>query len=611
MRKSIKNFIVTFTLAISILQIATIVFAKIDIPTATTDFYVNDFAEVFSLEEKTRLMSNAVKLSDESDGIQVVLTTIKSLDGNSIDDYSISMYNNYGIGKNDMGILILLSTEDREIRIQIGRAMEAYITDSKAGRILDKYAVPYLKENRFNAALVSLQEALIDEINTSISKENTLSVSSNSDEIDFSLVVLPLLFGLLILAILFLILFFIKNSIKKYNIKKQKISNLEEELKKSQKALLNERQNSLKSLNNIKNVFQKEKEDLLLDSMKKQDSIKSSYMEKISNLESQIQSLSSQKDMLFNNYNQLEKKYSTLLDRYNRGCKLYQSLDTDISQMIEDEIIAFDKKKASEFDSTASSLISLSANKDLLDKLNNILSFYKSLNDNQKSYVKTDIKKIDSLYSESYKLKKEYEQKLKEEQIRKQEAIDKKNAKKAFDSINSAIIGISIAKAANLKVLENAKTTYQNLSSGELKYFDNSILTRLYALLNEAEKDYEHEQKIAKNKKVADNAVNSITSIIASMSYGKASYLSQLNSAKSIYDNLSVDEQRYFDKGLLNKLNKLIEESKRDKRNEEEKRRNNHMMNSSFNHHNNFRGSSGGFRGHGGISSGGGASRKF
>ena len=79
MRKSIKH-IGLFTIMVLIMQI-TIVFAEITIPPATDDFYVNDFAGIFSSDEKTRLQSNAVKLSEEKEGIQVVITTVESLEG--------------------------------------------------------------------------------------------------------------------------------------------------------------------------------------------------------------------------------------------------------------------------------------------------------------------------------------------------------------------------------------------------------------------------------------------------------------------------------------------------------------------------------------------------
>ena len=195
MRKSIKSFIAVFILVLGIFQLSTVVFAKTNIPSATSDFYVNDFANVFSADEKTRLLNNAITLADEHDGIQVVVTTVESLDGDTIENYALEMYNLYGIGKDDMGLLVLLSTGDRQIRIEVGKAMEAYINDSKAGRFIDKYAIPSLKEDKFDEGLINLQEALISQIVTDIENENTENVqpSNSKTGLDF-LSVLGVLF---------------------------------------------------------------------------------------------------------------------------------------------------------------------------------------------------------------------------------------------------------------------------------------------------------------------------------------------------------------------------------------------------------------------------------
>lgn len=67
--------------------------ANANAPEATSDFYVNDFAGVFTETEKSRLMTNAVNLENELDGIQVVVTTIKSLEGDMIENYAYNMYN--------------------------------------------------------------------------------------------------------------------------------------------------------------------------------------------------------------------------------------------------------------------------------------------------------------------------------------------------------------------------------------------------------------------------------------------------------------------------------------------------------------------------------------
>lgn len=169
----------------------------LDVVDATPNFYVNDFAGIFSEEQINSLMEKAVSFDEESSGIQVVITTVKSLndavvdyelivedqDGNrvegnqtdatndpkfTVEEVAYSMYKEYGIGKDDMGILILLSTGtgngDGDIRIETGRQMQFYITDGLSGELLDNYAMEYLYEQQYAEGLISLQSAVIDEI---------------------------------------------------------------------------------------------------------------------------------------------------------------------------------------------------------------------------------------------------------------------------------------------------------------------------------------------------------------------------------------------------------------------------------------------------------------
>ena len=115
----------------------------LDVVEQTSNFYVNDFAGVFTDQQISELMDKAVAFDKEYSGIQVVITTVPSLnesvlgyeyvardaEGNvvekagkektgktpkfTIEQVAYSMYSQYGIGQDNMGILILFSTGDR------------------------------------------------------------------------------------------------------------------------------------------------------------------------------------------------------------------------------------------------------------------------------------------------------------------------------------------------------------------------------------------------------------------------------------------------------------------------------------------------------------------
>lgn len=377
-RKSITNFITLVTLILGIL-FSSLIFAETNIPSATDDFYVNDFANVFSAEEKTRIMDNAVKLSNEHNGVQVVVTTVMSLDGNTIENYALEMYNLYGIGKDDMGILILLSTGDRQIRVEVGKAMEAYIPDSKAGRFIDKYAIPFLKENKFNDGLINLQEALISQIVTDIEKDQTIAASSeneveNLQDSSSSKVNMEMLdFYIVLVSVLLVLIFFRK---------------------------ICQQQHEIDLLARQLNTFFNEKD---------------AKTQELNELQSKIDTLCKEKNRLFSNYQSISDKYKDLLGRYEKVQILYPTADNEVTKMIEEEIRQRDISIAKEVDLCIQKIINLPASKDIISELEKARNCYSNLNQRQKTYVQSDINKLKLLYDESLLLKRNYD-KMKKEQ---------------------------------------------------------------------------------------------------------------------------------------------------------------------------------------------------
>ena len=175
----------------------------------TKDFYVNDFANVLNQETKSYILNNSVTLFDKTKA-QVVVTTVDSLEGKDVNDYSLELFRNWGIGEKNInnGLLILLSVGDRQVRIEVGDGLEGRINDSKAGRFLDEYGIPFFKNNEWDTGIKTLYSSLISEVYTEYDIEMPEEVSDiveNFDEISedskvsmlmgFVLVALILVFG--------------------------------------------------------------------------------------------------------------------------------------------------------------------------------------------------------------------------------------------------------------------------------------------------------------------------------------------------------------------------------------------------------------------------------
>lgn len=85
---------------------------------------------------------------------QMAVLLIKNLHGDAIEDFSLAVAEKWQIGwkGEDNGVLLLLSVEDREDRLEIGYGLEGVINDARAGDILRGMAY-WLKEGFYAQAI--------------------------------------------------------------------------------------------------------------------------------------------------------------------------------------------------------------------------------------------------------------------------------------------------------------------------------------------------------------------------------------------------------------------------------------------------------------------------
>ena len=134
-------------------------------PSVSERFYVNDFADVLTEEEENELLSRSAALQNSTTA-QVVVATVTSLNGEEPYYYATELARKWQIGDKeaDNGILVLLSTGDREIFIAVGYGLEGALPDSKTGKIIDVYGLEYLRNDQFGAGIKAITEALINQV---------------------------------------------------------------------------------------------------------------------------------------------------------------------------------------------------------------------------------------------------------------------------------------------------------------------------------------------------------------------------------------------------------------------------------------------------------------
>lgn len=99
-------------------------------------------------------------------GHQFVVVTVKSLGGHVISDYSLKLFNSWGIGRKGVndGVGLLVAPNERKVRIEVGYGLEKALTDAEAGAILEKDVLPRFKAGDMPGGIAAGSEAIIREI---------------------------------------------------------------------------------------------------------------------------------------------------------------------------------------------------------------------------------------------------------------------------------------------------------------------------------------------------------------------------------------------------------------------------------------------------------------
>ena len=123
---------------------------------------VNDNAQILS-ESAKELLSEELKAHEDRTSNQVVVLTITSLQGESIEDYSNQVYNEWGLGQQDMdnGILMVVVSDERKMRIEVGYGLEGEMTDLMAGRIIREVMAPRFREGDYDGGVTEGALAVI------------------------------------------------------------------------------------------------------------------------------------------------------------------------------------------------------------------------------------------------------------------------------------------------------------------------------------------------------------------------------------------------------------------------------------------------------------------
>jgi uncharacterized protein len=127
----------SFALLSLALALTTPALRAVDIKSLHPQGYVSDFAAVVDPESRAAIEQYAAAVQ-QSTGAQMSFVTLKTLDGEPLEDVSIDLFKQFGVGQKgkDNGVQLLLVIDDHRSRLEVGNGLEPILPDGLDGQIL-------------------------------------------------------------------------------------------------------------------------------------------------------------------------------------------------------------------------------------------------------------------------------------------------------------------------------------------------------------------------------------------------------------------------------------------------------------------------------------------
>jgi uncharacterized protein len=111
---------------------------------------VVDDASLLSASDIAELDTGLKALEDKSSD-QVVVVTLPSLQGLTIEDFGYQLGRHWGIGtkEKDNGVLLIVAPHERKVRIEVGRGLEPLLTDAMSNVIINGAILPRFRSGDY------------------------------------------------------------------------------------------------------------------------------------------------------------------------------------------------------------------------------------------------------------------------------------------------------------------------------------------------------------------------------------------------------------------------------------------------------------------------------
>ena len=163
---------------------------------------VVDQAGVIPASAREGLETKLKDLEDKS-GIQLVVATVKSLQGGDVETYAKELFRAWKLGeaKKNNGVLLLVAPAEHKVRIEVGYGLEGTLTDALAQVIIASAMVPRFKANDYPGGIERGVDGIISVLTTDAEEWHAKTRVRSEDQQSLFDVLFPILLFLVVVFI--------------------------------------------------------------------------------------------------------------------------------------------------------------------------------------------------------------------------------------------------------------------------------------------------------------------------------------------------------------------------------------------------------------------------
>ncbi len=132
---------------------------------------VVDQANIIPTESRQAIEAKLADLETKS-GIQLVVATVTSLDGQEIEPYANELFRVWKLGEKtkNNGVLLLIAPNERRVRIEVGYGLEGTLTDALSQVIIANAITPHFKTSDYAGGITRGVDDIITVLTTDASE---------------------------------------------------------------------------------------------------------------------------------------------------------------------------------------------------------------------------------------------------------------------------------------------------------------------------------------------------------------------------------------------------------------------------------------------------------